>query len=379
MAKKAYIGVAGKARLVKKGYIGIDGKARRIKKAYIGVGGVARPCWPSEGEVEYYGTLDSSPLTVARGGLAATTVGNYALFGGGATADTKSSKVVDAYSNTLTRSTPEQLTTAATALAATTIGNYALFGGGLTAGPTGTSRTATVNAYNSSLTKEAAVTSLSGSSKGLGQLAATTIGVYALFGGGYINGSTNSNSVDAYNTSLTQSQPAEALQRARAGMRATSNGAYAIFGSGTNEKSTDAYDPSLTHIIASDVPSKQMQCGATSIGVYALFGGGGGNTSPTTAVNAFNRSLTLTSAPALTVARNGLAATTVGDFAIFGCGRPSGSSFSAVVDAYDSSLTRTNPPQMGNTFNNAATSVGSYALFAGGYASPKNTVYVYMA
>lgn len=54
--------MAGKARLVKKGYIGIDGKARRIKKAYVGVGGVARPCLPSEGEVEYYGTLDSSPF-----------------------------------------------------------------------------------------------------------------------------------------------------------------------------------------------------------------------------------------------------------------------------------------------------------------------------
>lgn len=378
MAKKAYIGVDGVARKIKKGYIGIDDKARKIKKAYIGVGGVARPCWPS-GEVEYYGTLDNAPLSVARGGLAATTVGNYALFGGGATLDSVSSKVVDAYSNTLTRSTPTALTTAAVYLAATTIGSYALFGGGITNGANGTSRTATVNAYNASLTKEATVTSLSGSSKGLGRLAATSIGNYALFGGGYIDGSTNSANVDAYNASLTQSQPQEALQRGRAQMGATSNGAYAIFGSGTNEKSTDAYDASLTHIIASDVPSKQQDGGATSVGVYALFGGGGGNTNPTTAVNAFNRSLTLTYAPELTVARNGLAATTVGDFAIFGCGRPSGSSFSAVVDAYDSSLTRTNPTQMGNTFRNAATSVGSYALFAGGYASPKDTVYVYMA
>ena len=42
MAKKAYIGVDGKASAVKKIYIGVDGKARKVKKAYIGVDGVAK-------------------------------------------------------------------------------------------------------------------------------------------------------------------------------------------------------------------------------------------------------------------------------------------------------------------------------------------------
>ena len=42
MAKKAYLGVDGKARAVKKIYIGLDGKARKVKKAYIGVDGVAK-------------------------------------------------------------------------------------------------------------------------------------------------------------------------------------------------------------------------------------------------------------------------------------------------------------------------------------------------
>ena len=55
MAKKAFIGVDGKARKVKKGYIGVDNKARKVKKAYIGVGGVARPFLSSE--PEYYGSI----------------------------------------------------------------------------------------------------------------------------------------------------------------------------------------------------------------------------------------------------------------------------------------------------------------------------------
>ena len=68
------------ARKIKKGYIGVNNVARKIKKAYIGIGGVARPCW-SGGELAYYGTITA--LSKARCDLAATSVGNYALFGGG--------------------------------------------------------------------------------------------------------------------------------------------------------------------------------------------------------------------------------------------------------------------------------------------------------
>lgn len=82
------------ARKVKKGYVGVDSKARKIKKAYIGVGGVARPCW-SGGELSYYGTI--TPLSVARYYLAATTVGDYALFGGGIGNNYSAFSTVDAY------------------------------------------------------------------------------------------------------------------------------------------------------------------------------------------------------------------------------------------------------------------------------------------
>ena len=125
MAKKAYIGVNNVARRIKKMYVGVNGVARRIKKAYIGIGGVARPCFSLE-EVKYYGTATN--LSVARNYLAATTVGNYALFGGGYNNSYRDT--VDVYNSSLTKSTATNLSVARNYLAATTVGNYALFGGG---------------------------------------------------------------------------------------------------------------------------------------------------------------------------------------------------------------------------------------------------------
>ena len=129
MAKKMYFGVAGKARKVKKMYFGAGGKARKVKKGYIGIGGKARPFF-SGGELAYYGT--ATALSVARNKLAATAVGNYALFGGGVYVSSGGvrSAVVDAYNASLTRSTPTDLSTPRYHLAATSIGDYALFGGG---------------------------------------------------------------------------------------------------------------------------------------------------------------------------------------------------------------------------------------------------------
>ena len=127
MTKKAYIGVNGIARKIKKGYVGIDNLSRKIKKAYIGVGGIARPFW-SGGELTYYGTI--TPLLQARQLLAATSIGGYALFGGGEFPGPKHSSVVDAYDSNLTRSTPTALSQARYELSATSIGGYVIFGGG---------------------------------------------------------------------------------------------------------------------------------------------------------------------------------------------------------------------------------------------------------
>ena len=104
-----------------------------------------------------------TPLSAGRFSLAATTVGNYALFGGGYGGGYSST--VDAYDTSLTRTIPTPLSEARSDLAATTVGNYALFGGG------DNNLTATVDAYDTSLTR----TTATPLSEARGYLAAITL------------------------------------------------------------------------------------------------------------------------------------------------------------------------------------------------------------
>ncbi len=171
--------------------MGVGGVARKIKKGYIGVGGVARCCF-SAGELAYYGT--ATALSVARDHLAATTVGNYALFAGGWTGSSSRSATVDAYDTSLTHSIPTSLSTVRGGLAATTVGNYAIFGEGY--------YDSTADAYDLSLTHS----NPSSFPSIYWYQAATTVGNYALFAGGYNSGS-STYLVRAYDSSLTVTVP----------------------------------------------------------------------------------------------------------------------------------------------------------------------------
>ena len=230
MTKACYVGVAGKARKVKKIYTGVADKARKVKKAYVGVGGKARLFYSAEQKLGYYGTVTA--LSQARNGLAATTVGSYGLFGGGIISF-KCSAVVDAYSSSLVRSTPTALSQARSSCGATTVGGYALFGGGIIDMTVSgydiiNTNTAIVDAYSSSLVRSTP-TALSQARSYIG---ATSVGVYALFGGGYGKGSSEGcSTVDAYSSSLVRSTPT-ALSQARGYIEATSVGVYALFGGG---------------------------------------------------------------------------------------------------------------------------------------------------
>lgn len=116
---------------VTKAYLGDT----ELKQIYLGTIPLLTPPEP---ELTYVGAI--TPLSVARRSPAATTVGNYALFGGGYAS--AYSTVVDAYDESLTRSTPTALSIARAYLAATTVGSCALFGGGNTG-----SVSAVVDAY----------------------------------------------------------------------------------------------------------------------------------------------------------------------------------------------------------------------------------------
>lgn len=359
MAKGLYIGVDNKARKVKKGYIGVSNKARKIKKMYIGIGGKARPCW-SGGELEYYGTITG--LSVARHSLVATSIGGYALFGGGfddnSTSTYRDSAVVDAYDQALTRTTPTPFMVNGTQymyLAATTVGNYALFS------PQSSAR-GTLNAYDTALTLSYKNTSRISRSN-----VATTVGDYALFCG---------NMIQVFDAALTETYISTSLYTARAFYpAATTIGNHALIGGGATDSSgisltseVAAVDTSLTVTVPTALSTARFYLGATTVDGHALFGGGAVNASydPTNVVDAYDQALTRTTPTPLSVARCILAATTIKNFALF-CAGAEDSGLSSVVDAYDQALTRTTPtPLSTGYYYHAATSVGDFALIGGG-------------
>ena len=316
----------GKACKIKKGYIGINGVARKIKKAYIGVGGVARPCWGG-GVLAYYGTATN--FNKRRDKLAATTIGDYALFGGGYFANDGAVDNVDVYNTLLTRSGVSTSLTARYCLAATAVGNYAIFGGGTT-GQSLSGRSMIVQAYDASLTR----TKATNLQYARAHLAATTIGDYALFAGGGFKENSRAY-VDAYNGSLTHSIATE-LSVGRRALAATTVGNYALFAGGRKQNDTtsevvDVYNMSLTRMTAANLSDPRYTLAATTIGDYALFGGGYVQSD---IVDVYDNSLTHTIATNLSLARYDLAATTVGKYALFGGGYTTQNSQVATVDAY---------------------------------------------
>lgn len=134
-------------------------------------------------------------LRVARSEITATTVGNHALFGGGmhfyvddfGNSHNQPTTSVDAYDTSLTRKNVTSLGGyGASYIAATTVGNYALFSGGGSLMKT--------CAYDTSLTQKVLSKRINRN-----QLAATTVGNYALFGGGMFTTTlVTSNLVDVF-------------------------------------------------------------------------------------------------------------------------------------------------------------------------------------
>ena len=208
------------------------------------------------------------------------------------------------------------------------------------------------------------------------QLAATSVGDFTLFAGGKTGSRDFASTVDIYNASLTKSA-VKALSAARYNLAATSTGSYALFAGGNPTASTysnvvDAYNTSLTKTTATTLSIGRSQHtsaplgGATSVGSYALFAGGFiSSTAKTDVVDAYDASLTQTSAMVLSSKTSFTAATTVGDYALFVCGTNG-----AYTDAYDSSLTKTtvSPLSASRNFSVGGT-IGDYALFAGGLYS----------
>ena len=378
----------GTARKVKNIYVGVNDIARRIKAAYIGIGGVARPCFGTG--LYKYGEITS--LSGLKCRLAATTVGDHALFGGGEDRLTFGgssltySATVDAYQKgSLTKSTPTALSVARSRLAATTVGDHALFGGGCssTGGVHDENYSytphSTVDAYQKgSLTRSNPSSSLRYT---VYALAATTVGDYALFGGGR-SASAGISAVDAYQKgSLTRSNPPSSLRANNCELAATTVGDYALFGGGSpkpgdqgGSNSVDAYQKgSLTRSTPTSLSVGRTRVIAFSIGDYAVFLGGESYNSSTgkndgfSTVDVYHKDSLTRSNPVILETSKGsrAAATVLGDYALLGPFSSSSTS-STNIEVIDKSFTYVQFYNKAAALKGAATTLEDYALFAGG-------------
>ncbi|MCM1226116.1 MAG: hypothetical protein NC320_01665 [Clostridium sp.] len=381
MPKKVYVGIGDKAKQVKKIYLGVDDKARNVKKGYVGVNGIARQFWPNEDlPIKTNTTLT---LQQGRAWMGTTTLGEYAVFGGGLGFFNESSNSwifapstkIDAFDKnfaqysltTETGSVPALINIKDNAL---TIGDYALFGAN---GSSHTNQSKPITVYNNSLSR---LSPIELSSQRY-DVASTTIGNYALFGGG--NGSSESsgvisNIVDAYDKNLSHSTPT-ALAQERSYAAATTIGDYALFGGGTNNGAIDTvevYDKNLNRTTPiSSLVSPSWGGAATTIGGYALFGGGVSDTIGINVVTAYDNNLNRITPTYLSENAYMPMATNTKNHAIFIIGQKASANVSAnftnIIDLYDETLQRHSLKSSISAGGISGITIKDHLLIGGGY------------
>lgn len=357
MAGKTYVGVGGIARKVRNIYVGVNGVARKVKKVYVGVGGVARPCFSLE-PVDYYGT--ATPMSTAKYGHLAAVLPNYAIFGEGlGTIE----KTVDAYSTSLTRSSPTPFSGPRRSYGSASIGNYALFGGGADSVIFSyeTIYRDSVDSYDVSLT-HGSPTPLRNSK---GSLSATSVGNHALFGGGRTNEKAY-DEFDAYDTALTRSAAAS-FGVGIADQAAATVGNYALFGGGYSSSYSSAVraiSTLLTRVSVNDFSVPSRWPAATSIGDYVLFAGGCNGDGDLNLTWAYDTALTRSMPVTLSIPMGLPNATTLKNYALICDWSEKGG---GAIDVFNELLVRTSILQLSVGRNQtAAAAIGNYALFAGG-------------
>jgi predicted Ser/Thr protein kinase len=242
--------------------------------------------------VDVYNTSNNSwytaTLSQARATLAATSVGNLILFGGGYDPNgSKESKVVDIYNVTNNTWTNATLSQARYTLAATSVASrYALFAGGRFG-----SKSSNVVDMFDSLSGMWRTSTLS---QARDFLAATSLNNLAFFGGGY--NESESNVVDIFN-STSQTWSTATLSHNRALLAAASIGDIVVFGGGSPDGFTasavvDVYNVTSNLWFTVNLSQPRAGLAATSTSSTStnkiFFGGGLSNTGPSNIVDIFD-------------------------------------------------------------------------------------------
>lgn len=154
-----------------------------------------------------------------------------------------------------------------------------------------------------------------------------------------------------------------------------------------SQSAVDAYNTSLTRTTATPLPSNVYACAGGTVGGYAVFSGGSSMNSDSTLVEtigameivrAYDSSLTSSQAAPLSCPRAVHSAATIGNHLLFAGGYNSTTGkYLSTVESYDASLTRSTAVELSSAKNGlASATVGEYAMFAGGYKGNSDAAYV---
>jgi len=279
----------------------------------------------------------TATLSVARGGLAATSSGELVFFGGGYNGGLQymPSNQVDICNVTSGIWTTATLSVPRAELAATSSGYLVFFAGGWNSNygfPVYYNRVDIYNISNGSW-------STATLSQARIQLAAASVGNFVLFGGGY-NSSSPFNAVDIYYVASNMWTIAT-LSQARYFLSATSvANRYAIFAGGYDGAAAsnvvDVFDSQSGMWSTATLSEARCLLAAASLGNLAFFGGGlSGLYGPgVNIVDIFNLTAQSWSTATLSYARGDFAASATADIVVFGGGTTNRITSLSFVDIY---------------------------------------------
>ncbi len=339
------------------------------------------------------GSWSTATLSQARFGPAATSVGNLAIFAGGAYGSYASgSSAVDIYNAATGRWSTSTLPQGLAGMAATSVGQEAIFAGGAAYSST------TLQFGNGTVQRQVAASNLmqiydattgtwstTALPQGLDNMAAVSIGSDAIFAGGLYNNYASdggySSAVQIYNTS-TGLWSTAALSQARetSGLAVGNTAIFAGGGYYSNgwvaSNVVDIYNASTGLWTTAQLSQPRYIGGATIAGNLAIFAGGAYYSNSTwhtsRAVDIYNATTGSWSTSTMPDSLTGMAATSVGDEAIFvgGAAYSSGNWVaSRTIQIYNTSTgtwSVSTMPQAIDGMGMAATTVKGQAIFAGG-------------
>lgn len=288
-------------------------------------------------------------LSVGRTSPSATALGNLAFIGGGAINFNTMSAVVDVYdASSGTWSTAAPLSIARGGMSAASVGTYVIFAGGFAVGPAGVTASNRVDFYDSSLgaPSNPAAWKTTSLTAPRGAMAAVTVGSKVIFAGGQ---DVNSPSavVDIYDSlvgdpSFAPAWSTATLSQARNFLNnaAAVSGSRAWFAGGQTGQFTppsaaiDVYDDVSGTWSTTSLSSARSHLGVAALNGQVLFAGGLTASAATPVVDALNASSDAWAfSAALPQGHFDRGTTTVGGMVLF-AGGATASGASAVVDVY---------------------------------------------